>query len=406
MKPSAIFVLSMLAAAQCGFSQSLPGPRRECPVVIRTLQISTHAELSWSITPINMSLASSQIGTGAAAVAVPTILGSMCCPVGEKNPAVAPESAVNAGQFEATATLLDRLCSEPTPTQTRAHALVSAAALMGSWETDTIFGSQVSHYNGSGCDHYVYYNTLALAGITCDVADTFTRGEAPAGIQVTINFEADVHFDTCEEGMGAPAVGSIDPVVTVEDVVLTGTDGTNTEQFLVRGVLAVDDDGVETRLGFYSGSEFGMNGDVFSGSKMFSLSFSFAPTSVSIVPARYGFNTFDGDLNADQAVCWTDRRIMVSLIGLDIDDAGYNARADFDLDGDIDQNDYDAFVSVFDSTVTCHVDYDCSGSVDSTDYFQFTNDFLNNDPVSDYNGDGVVNSQDWNDFLSDFFAGC
>ncbi len=174
-----------------------------------------------------------------------------------------------------------------------------------------------------------------------------------------------------------------------------------------QGVYAVDDGGTTTRRGFFTGSAFNPSTNP-SGFTVSSgdVNLSAVPgtgTTVVFSTTHDSFPEFDGNMNptVDSIVCWTDREIIRAAIGSSINSANYTARADFDLDGDIDANDLAVF-----NGFGCTADVDCDGDVDYFDYISYINKYNANDPAADMDGDGDWDFFDFTAFTNTTNVGC
>jgi hypothetical protein len=180
---------------------------------------------------------------------------------------------------------------------------------------------------------------------------------------------------------------------------------------VLQGVYAWYSDGTSTRLGFYGGDSYkpsatptglGVNADttykfVFSGNNY---------TSFKDESSIDTFTSFDGEINRDGKVTWADRHAMVASIGSVIGESGYNARADFDLTGKINETDYKGYVEVFTKSKACKGDYNADGVVNNADLEKFAADFSAGRLNADYNGDLVLNQTDFDKFVAAWNAGC
>lgn len=145
-----------------------------------------------------------------------------------------------------------------------------------------------------------------------------------------------------------------------------------TETTVEQGVLGIWDDGTTVKLGFFDSSEFVIVGFNASGSRTLTLP-NPASDIVQLEVAEFAdsFSHFDGDVDADGDVDCADKVLMDDLSGgpggTPLNDPDYRARADFNLDGDINSNDQTAFNAVFLATQAERADLDGDGVVGSGD---------------------------------------
>ena len=105
-----------------------------------------------------------------------------------------------------------------------------------------------------------------------------------------------------------------------------------------------------------------------------------------------------GDLNGDGTFCWTDLAAFDLISGATINDPEYDARVDFDLDGDIDGTDRAALLNL----VKCKGDINCDGNFGTEqDIEAFFAAITSGLPAADFNGDGDIGTdQDIESFFS------
>ncbi|MBX3385549.1 MAG: hypothetical protein KF768_03170 [Phycisphaeraceae bacterium] len=170
-------------------------------------------------------------------------------------------------------------------------------------------------------------------------------------------------------------------------------------------------------LGIFDSEEFTLDGDAsnvrYFGSGV-EVPFAFSLTDIERIEMSIEsrtFHEFDGDFSnnppPDRVVCYDDRAYIASLLGKSLNDEGYVPRADFDLNGEIDSDDYDAFHDIF-AESACLSDFNCDGEVDIADLLDFL--AVWNVQVSmtgvaleaDINNDGVVDLADYLDFIADW----
>lgn len=197
-------------------------------------------------------------------------------------------------------------------------------------------------------------------------------------------------------------------------VVITNSDLSTNEE-IISGVYGRGDDDAPAQLGIFDSSEFdeseisnGVTVDATDVAVPISLSLTDA-IRVELAASVDQFDRFDGDLSptddaADRAN-WDDRRMFISLLGTALNDDAYTPRADLDLDGDIDMEDYPEYVAVF-NEFACTADFDANGLVETADIFAFLSSQMSGALAGDFDGSGLVETADIFAFLSAWFAGC
>lgn len=240
-----------------------------------------------------------------------------------------------------------------------------------------------------------------------------------AGCTVTYNRERSYSnsfgFDTfefCTESGGRTTNPELLRVDFVSDVVTSSPVlGSTPTQDVSQGVYAVYTDGSVVRLGLYQNAAFDPvpngNGFSVSGTVNDTLVLS-GVTAIDFATTRDVFSAFDGNVDGDPEgrLCYADVFAMRTALGSSIGMASYIARADIDLDGDVDVADAAAFQALFSSNGGCTPDLNCDGAADVFDQLQLQNWVAVNDPRADYNGDGAINIFDLTDHANDIAAGC
>lgn len=180
-------------------------------------------------------------------------------------------------------------------------------------------------------------------------------------------------------------------------------------------VVGVLEDGTVVQLGFASGLTVtsGTNSVFISGTYETTVSCSGSSGSAEsdVVDEAADF----GDANRSGSVTWMDRQAWIGTFGLGINQFGYTPRLDFDLDGDLDINDLNAFnarycpADVDDGTATGTWD----GGVTNDDLLYFLDVFELGTPQADLDDgsgtglpDGGVTNDDLLFFLDRFELGC
>jgi hypothetical protein len=238
-------------------------------------------------------------------------------------------------------------------------------------------------------------------------------------IHYSIDFETVSGVNPCGGGGNlestAPSVRRVDLV----DIRITGTYSDNSVQTqTTQAVYAIFDNGTVARLGFFSHPLYdpainGGNFEVNTGGTGFPISLSIPTTdliSLSFDPRIESFGALDGDLtptyqSGDTLTC-LDRQAMAGLVGVSIGDATYTPRADFDVDGVIDSDDYAAFCALHWAATPCRADFNCSGSVTVQDVFDHQGAYFNGSLEADFDCTGTLSVQDLFDFLDAYFTGC
>lgn len=208
-------------------------------------------------------------------------------------------------------------------------------------------------------------------------------------------------------------VRQIDHLV-IKIVAMYDDDSTATE--IIRGIHATEADLTETRLGFFTDTDFddgNANPDKLSGSVIgFTIPITIdlaTAVSFSMTGETESFSAQNGDLTPSSTtgdvVCWTDRVLFVQAYGSTFTDEAYNPRVDFDLDGDVDDDDYATYLTIFNATA-CTADYDCNGLVEVPDIFAFQSAWYGGTLAGDFDGNGIVEVPDIFAHLSAWFAGC
>lgn len=200
-------------------------------------------------------------------------------------------------------------------------------------------------------------------------------------------------------------------VVTIE---VTYEDSSASTE-VVRGIHALDSGLTRTRLGFFSHPAFDgqENEESFTATVVgfvlpVTLDLEHA-VRVQISGTVECFSEFNGQLtpssDTSNAVCWSDRVLFATSFGSTFNDMVYNPRADFDLDGDVDSEDYSAFLEIF-NQVACVADFNCDGAVDVSDIFAFQTAWFANKFVADFDGNELIEISDIFGFLAAWFSGC
>jgi hypothetical protein len=388
------------------------------------------------ITTQNASILGSEGYVDAAAVAFPVVqvppLPCPCIPpndtpVLQRNVDASDDLLTNPIKVDSTASKLRAWC----------HAHASASSTIGtSLVESSIFNGDLIFFRQRGSDHTVcervngYESDLAPGLADFKIYNDYARINPSLPLSVIpeirvrmrlfnecwMNLDQCAHYAIpCNPSINLPvfACSTPDPslilplmaFMNIKIVMIVS--GVPTTAYL-QGVMGADPTGNPFRLGFFTDSTFAQDAFANVDVATYTVPLPSLPTDISRIEVYVDsdhFQSFDGDLDNDGNVCWTDRRLALACVGSSIGSAAYNARADFDLDGDVDQTDFAAFHVVFSSSA-CTADFDCSGSFGSQDYFDFQNAYFQSDPIADFNADGSVTSQDWLDFLNAFFNGC
>lgn len=176
------------------------------------------------------------------------------------------------------------------------------------------------------------------------------------------------------------------------------------------GVVARFSDGSIKRLGFFTEKAFddpNPNDDVsFDTTYTFPVVAPSTQTYYDLATSGDSFGDHDGNLITDNdpsggvLVCWAEHQDMIGRLGAKIGGAGYSARADFDLDGEITPDDFEAFLER-----TCTADFNCDGVVDDADIEAYTAAFVAGEKAGlDFDGDGIVDFLDYLAFVDEHDA--
>lgn len=196
--------------------------------------------------------------------------------------------------------------------------------------------------------------------------------------------------------------------VVVNKSLVTTVSSTGARQHSLRqGVVGFGTSGL-TRLGMATNAAFdpvtGQNGIDFTISGQvtdtISLGASDDVVAIEFAEDRDAFYGFDGDLSRDGSVCWTDRLLFGAARDATVNDLNYNARADFNLDGVVDNDDL-ALLNLQCLTF----DFDCNGFINGDDFDAYTAAFELGDMAADTDADGFVTGDD-SDMFVDGFTGC
>lgn len=204
--------------------------------------------------------------------------------------------------------------------------------------------------------------------------------------------------------------------VVEASIVVNATDGEGETTATTRGVMMLLDGAPAIRLGLFAASEFASdnNGNF---SAVVDAPVGGAIQNVESVGARLVIDCFrehDGDIDGDGNHCWTDRVLISRALGSTINDPTYRARADFDLDGDVDATDVAVFNSFHDigTELTppcgppCQGDANIDGSINFGDITSVLENWGGSGPWGDANRDGTVNSADTTSVLTNWGAPC
>lgn len=227
---------------------------------------------------------------------------------------------------------------------------------------------------------YTHADT-ATAG--CPVSDTTFPGLPHQSHAVIVWVKADV--------VATPNVGS--PVHSV-----------------VEGVLAVDSDGDLTRLGVFEEEEFDPINETtgyfeIDGTYNPTIGLLTSPGSVTITETSRTetFTPRDfGDLDRDGALCRDDLLAHYELWSTAVGSAGYDPRADIDLDGTIDSTDA---ATIWESMV-CITDFNCDGNSDQDDVSALQTAIGGGAMFTDVNHDGNSDQDDVYDLTTWIASGC
>lgn len=226
-----------------------------------------------------------------------------------------------------------------------------------------------------------------------------------------VNYNMSVNFDSipfCTPGPG-PGASAGAEVLRVDFISVTTTlerDGASPLTTVNQGLLATRSDGTAVRLGIFSDPSFAIfstpTGFAISGSASVDLTVSDPSVIGGIEEVSHdAFKEFDGDVDADGQVCWTDRELLYSLLGTPFGDGSYTPRADADLNGTIATADLEAL-----NNFGCSADVNCDGVLDINDFLAYQDLFAAGDLSADMNGDGSLDIFDYTQFQTTFGLGC
>jgi len=230
----------------------------------------------------------------------------------------------------------------------------------------------------------------------------FGNGLDPASACERVQPCYSVFNQLCEPGVIPPTPEFVLPTPQGTVVQVSGaiSSADGSPAFVRHGVFSVGTP-IQTRLGILNTATFDpdANGNV-SGAASFDGPFWAAGQSTANIRSwSSSFRFHDPDLTSDGVVNWADREEAVRSLGLDVNSFGYNARADWNLDGTINSNDLASYVLVWDQ-IACNCDFNRDGACNTTDLFAFMTAFFGQDQLADYNLSGVVDTQDLFAFLS------
>lgn len=200
-------------------------------------------------------------------------------------------------------------------------------------------------------------------------------------------------------------------------VVLTITDGSGPSTTVSRGVMSRFDGAPTTRLGLFADAAFASDADGNFSANSFTVPVGGVITGLESVSTELKIDRFrvhDADIDGDGIHCWTDRVRMSRSIGTSISDAAYRARGDFDLDGDIDASDLNAFNAIHDvqselnapCQSPCPGDANIDGAINYNDVTSVLTNYGSSGPQGDADRNGTVNFGDVTSVLNNFGQPC
>lgn len=194
------------------------------------------------------------------------------------------------------------------------------------------------------------------------------------------------------------------------DIPMTISNGSGqTQGLFVQGVIAITGDGDITRLGVFADPAFGASdpdGDLIdAGVNLVFHPTIPNPTGIAVHTTHDNFAGATADMDRNGTTCWTDRLAFINSIGSAIGSAGYSARADLNLSGKINDDDYALYVAQFDLTA-CRGDYNCDGALTPSDVAAFINAWNGSTLAGDFDGDGDIAPADVAGFIGAWYAGC
>lgn len=285
------------------------------------------------------------------------------------------------------------------------------------WQSVTYY-ERIPSYDIRGCVSLGSQFTDVFATAASSSARSFAlsrNGSAPMTVSRSNNIDYSWSSLTprspliCEPDKLCPDDrGEVFAHVNIVRQLMTTVSSTGQRQTsLQQGVFAYGDQGLK-RLGFASNAAFnpviGQNGVdlVISGQVTDSISLGATNDVVGIEFAEDSdsFDGFDGDLSRDGSVCWTDRLLFGAARDATVNDLNYNARADFNLDGAVNNDDL-ALLNLQCLTF----DFDCNGFINGDDFDAYMAAFELGDIAADTDADGFVTGDDA-DLFVDGFTGC
>jgi len=270
-----------------------------------------------------------------------------------------------------------------------------------------------AYEHGTGCNGPYHGDawsmTLAAAQVILDAAYTFTQGSSAPRITYTVSVDM-TYGDPNASPSGYPQSG-----VTVRPGYLqVGTPPFLPSSGVRNGVIGRKPDGTIVRLGLFAGSSFtpaSTSGAEYEIVDSVSDDVTLPGNATSFSPdvSTDYFSHFDGDIDGDGEVCrFADRYAFSVTSGSDLTDVTYRARADFDLDGDVDGADFTAF-----DLLVADPDFNLDGNVDQDDVGDLGNMINGGGPPGgnptadpDYNRDGNVDQDDLSALIDDVAGGC
>ena len=282
---------------------------------------------------------------------------------------------------------------------------------------------------------------MTLTGLNYGHANAFSASarsfefEANCTVWPTIDWEHEYTFDVYLDGYNESCACSCDAglsstssIVSVRFVSLgmisTPQQGSPTTATLHR-VVAVNGDGDVITLGFPNApsvsptfvSPHDFDIEVVANDTIAIDEFT---ASILLIQFEDAFGRHDDDINRNGSRDWQDRMSFAVALGSVLGDEHYTPRADYDLDGDVDEDDRDVFLlhvntrdgnlffpASYDVNVVmgCTFDVDDSGFLDGDDYDYFIALYTLGDPLADTDASGFVDGDDFDAFMIGFVNG-
>jgi len=406
-------------AASCAMGQN--GPRNLDGDCIQLSFTKTETVISVSYAFGDMDRTPGLSSVASTAIAFGGYVGTWCCcAVFDTGPVVhadADSSLGGSASITNGAGLAGEMCSDGHPALVTYEATAGESGTYVHTVNDAGSVSALFKSNPSECTGLGLWAGIGVGYCEAHSGVSFTPSGPNPFLVPVVQVHASFKFAYCsstgapnwpecgDEIRFAPTQG-----VVFDEILIVATDASNvTETHVVQGLVSLTSS--LSRQGIYAGPDFETTVDdapynlEVEGDSSVEVPFKILPATLATTSSSDSFKEHDGDIDRSGTVDWNDRDDMMALIGISIGQVGYTPRADLDLDGDIDADDFALYAPVFNANA-CEADYDSSGFVNTSDLFDFQTDFFNNSPRADFNGDGYINSSDYFEFQTAWFNGC